>query len=209
MRSTATPSRSSAGLVNEHIPVTPKVVPIRTAEAIKYANNSWHALKISFSNEIGNIFKAAGIDSHPVMDILCSDTRLNISRAYLKPGFAFGGSCLPKDLRALRFRARELDVATPVLDATLLANEVQVRRAYEMVALGVQRVGLVGLSFKSDTDDLRESPLVELAERLHGKGYDLRIYDPNVSYGALIGANLHYVRSHSRICRRCSPTTSK
>jgi len=183
--------------LNEHLPVAPQVVPIRTAEAIKYANNCWHAVKISFSNEMGNIFKAAGIDSHVVMDILCSDTRLNISRAYMKPGFAFGGSCLPKDLRALRFKARELDVPTPVLDSALLANEYQVRRAYDMVAeLGVRRVGLVGLSFKSDTDDLRESPLVELAERLHGKGYDLRIYDPSVSYGALTGANLHFARSH-------------
>jgi GDP-mannose 6-dehydrogenase len=183
--------------LNAHLPIRPTVVPIRTAEAVKYANNCWHALKISFSNEMGNICKAAGIDSHVVMDILCSDTRLNISRAYMKPGFAFGGSCLPKDLRALRFRARELDVPTPVLDAALIANENQLRRAFDMVAsLGVRRVGLVGLSFKADTDDLRESPLVELAERLHGKGYDLRIYDPTVSYGALMGANLHYVRSH-------------
>jgi len=183
--------------LNGHLAVAPQVVPIRTAEAIKYANNCWHAVKISFSNEMGNIFKAAGIDSHLVMDILCSDTRLNISRAYMKPGFAFGGSCLPKDLRALRFKARELDVPTPVLDSALVANEYQLRRAYDMVAeLGVRRVGLVGLSFKSDTDDLRESPLVELAERMHGKGYDLRIYDPSVSYGALTGANLHYVRSH-------------
>jgi GDP-mannose 6-dehydrogenase len=175
----------------------PTVVAIREAEAIKYANNSWHALKISFSNEIGNICSALQIDSHVVMRILCADKRLNISPAYMKPGYAFGGSCLPKDLRALRSRARELDVPTPVLDATMAANENQIRRAYDMVAnLGVKRVGLVGLSFKSDTDDLRESPLVELAERLHGKGYDLRIYDSNVRYSALTGANLHYVRSH-------------
>jgi GDP-mannose 6-dehydrogenase len=180
-----------------HLPVAPTVVQMRAAEAIKYENNCWHALKVSFANEIGNVCKAAGVDSHVVMDILCADTRLNISRAYLKPGFAFGGSCLPKDLRALRFRARELDVPTPVLDATLSANEFQLRRAYEMVAqIGVRRVGMVGLSFKSDTDDLRESPLVELAERLHGKGYDLRIYDPTVSGSTLTGANLHYVRSH-------------
>jgi len=183
--------------INAHIPTEPKVVSIRTAEAIKYTNNCWHALKISFSNEIGNICKEAGIDSHVVLDILCSDNRLNISKAYMKPGFAFGGSCLPKDLRALRFKARELDVPTPLLDATLSANENQLRRAYDMVAqIGSKKVGLVGLSFKAGTDDLRESPLVELAERLHGKGFDLRIFDPNVHYQALVGANLHYVRSH-------------
>lgn len=183
--------------LTEPVAAEPTVVAIREAEAIKYANNGWHALKISFSNEIGNICKALDIDSHVVMRILCADTRLNISPAYMKPGYAFGGSCLPKDLRALRSRARELDVPTPVLDATLAANENQVRRAYDMVAsLGAKRVGLVGLSFKADTDDLRESPLVELAERLHGKGYDLRIYDANVRYSALTGANLHYVRSH-------------
>jgi GDP-mannose 6-dehydrogenase len=183
--------------INAAMPVEPKVVPIKTAEAIKYVNNCWHALKVSFSNEIGNICKASDIDSHQVMEILCADTRLNISPAYMKPGFAFGGSCLPKDLRALRFRARELDVPTPVLDATLAANEIQLRRAYDMVAqIGARRVGIVGLSFKSNTDDLRESPLVELAERLYGKGFNLRIYDPAVRYSALIGANLHYVRSH-------------
>lgn len=183
--------------INAHIPVAPTVVNIRAAEAIKYTNNCWHALKISFSNEIGNICKEAGIDSHIVLDILCSDTRLNISKAYMKPGFAFGGSCLPKDLRALRFKARELDVPTPILDATLSANENQLRRAYDMVAqVGAKKVGLVGLSFKAGTDDLRESPLVELAERLHGKGFDLRIFDPNVHYQALTGANLHYVRAH-------------
>lgn len=183
--------------INASLPAVPTVVPIKSAEAIKYVNNCWHALKISFSNEIGNICKALDIDSHEVMEILCADTRLNISTAYMKPGFAFGGSCLPKDLRALRFRARELDVTTPVLDATLAANEVQLRRAYDMVAqLGARRVGIVGLSFKSNTDDLRESPLVELAERLYGKGFSLQIYDPEVKYSALTGANLHYIRSH-------------
>jgi GDP-mannose 6-dehydrogenase len=183
--------------INAAMAVEPSVVAIKTAEAIKYVNNCWHALKVSFSNEIGNICKASGIDSHEVMEILCADTRLNISTAYMKPGFAFGGSCLPKDLRAIRFRARELDVPTPVLDATLAANEVQLRRAYDMVAqIGSRRVGIVGLSFKSNTDDLRESPMVELAERLYGKGFDLRIFDPEVRYSSLVGANLHYVRSH-------------
>jgi GDP-mannose 6-dehydrogenase len=177
--------------------VEPRVVSIRTAEAVKYTNNAWHALKISFANEIGNICKAAGIDGHAVMDVLCADNRLNISRAYLKPGFAFGGSCLPKDLRALRFAARKLDVATPVLDATMEANEEQLRRAYSMVAAtGKRRIGLIGLSFKPETDDLRESPLVELAERLFGRGYDIRIYDPNIQVSKLTGANLHFVRSH-------------
>jgi GDP-mannose 6-dehydrogenase len=183
--------------VNSHLPIRPIVIEMRAAEAVKYANNAWHAVKISFANEIGNICKAADIDSYQVMDVLCSDTRLNISPVYLKPGFAFGGSCLPKDLRALRHRARDLDVSTPMLDATLQANEYQLTRAFDMVAgLKARRIGMVGLSFKANTDDLRESPLVELAERLHGKGYDLRIYDPNVQYSALTGANLHFIRSH-------------
>ena len=180
-----------------HIPVKPFVVPLREAEAVKYANNAWHALKISFANELGNICKGAGADSFRVLEILCSDTRLNISKAYLKPGFAFGGSCLPKDLRALRYRARQLDVPTPVMDAALTANENQLARAYQMImAAQARRIGMIGLSFKPNTDDLRESPLVELAERLHGKGLDLRIYDPNVDYAFLTGTNLHYVRSH-------------
>jgi GDP-mannose 6-dehydrogenase len=183
--------------VNSHLPIRPIVIEMRAAEAVKYANNAWHAVKISFANEIGNICKAADIDSYQVMDVLCSDTRLNISPVYLKPGFAFGGSCLPKDLRALRHRARDLDVSTPMLDATLQANEYQLTRAFDMVAgFKARRIGMVGLSFKANTDDLRESPLVELAERLHGKGYDLRIYDPNVQYSALTGANLHFIRSH-------------
>jgi GDP-mannose 6-dehydrogenase len=176
--------------------VEPRVVSIRTAEAVKYTNNAWHALKISFANEIGNICKEAGIDGHAVMDVLCADNRLNISKAYLKPGFAFGGSCLPKDLRALRFAARKLDVPTPILDATMDANEEQLRRAYSMVAAtGKRRIGIIGLSFKPETDDLRESPLVELAERLYGRGYDIRIYDPNIQVSKLTGANLQFVKS--------------
>ncbi|MEE1611667.1 UDP-glucose/GDP-mannose dehydrogenase family protein [Microvirga sp. CF3016] len=177
--------------------VEPKIVSIRTAEAVKYTNNAWHALKISFANEIGNICKEAGIDGHTVMEVLCADTRLNISKAYLKPGFAFGGSCLPKDLRALRFAARKLDVPTPILDATMEANEEQLRRAYSMVAAtGKRRIGIIGLSFKPETDDLRESPLVELAERLYGRGYDIRIYDPNIQVAKLTGANLQFVKAH-------------
>jgi GDP-mannose 6-dehydrogenase len=164
-----------------HLPARPIYTTVRTAEAVKYTNNCWHAVKISFANEIGNICKAVGIDGHEVMDILCADQRLNISKAYMKPGFAFGGSCLPKDLRALRYKARENDIATPILDATLDANEIQLDRALQMVEqTGVRRVGLVGLTFKPDTDDLRESPMVSLAEQLHGKGYALTIYDPTV-----------------------------
>ncbi|MFC5068077.1 nucleotide sugar dehydrogenase [Flaviflagellibacter deserti] len=182
--------------IHKKIPVSPIAVDIRAAEAIKYTNNAWHALKISFANEIGNICKAAGIDGHTIMSVLCADHRLNISPAYLKPGFAFGGSCLPKDLRALRYKARQLEVPTPILDATLAANEVQLARAYQMIAAtGSRRIGMVGLSFKSGTDDLRESPFVELCEMLYGRGYDVRIYDPNIQIGKLTGANYQYIRS--------------
>lgn len=182
--------------IHSDINVAPTIVNFETAEAVKYTNNSWHALKISFANEIGNIAKAAGIDGHEIMSILCQDTRLNISAAYLKPGFAFGGSCLPKDLRALRYKARMMDVPTPILDATLEANDVQLDKAYSLVRRsGSRHVGVVGLSFKPGTDDLRESPLVELVERLHGRGFDIKIYDPNIQLDRLTGANLHYVRS--------------
>lgn len=171
------------------------VVNIRAAEGVKYANNAWHALKISFSNEIGNVLSTAGVDSHTVLDILCADDRLNISRAYMRPGFAFGGSCLPKDLRALIHMSRMQSTPVPLMEATLAANENQIDRAYRMVVeQDRRRVGLVGLSFKPDTDDLRESPLVELAERLYGRGYQLQIYDPNIRMSRLTGANLNFVR---------------
>ena len=180
------------------VPIQPTIVSLFEAEAVKYANNTWHALKISYANEIGNICKAGGMDGHRVMEILCADTKLNISPAYLKPGFAFGGSCLPKDLRAIRHRARELDVPTPVLDSLLTANEAQLSKAVAMVArTGVKRVGLAGLSFKDNTDDLRESPLVELAERLLGKGYEVRIFDSCVDLDDLTGSNLTFVHMHS------------
>jgi GDP-mannose 6-dehydrogenase len=151
---------------------------LKTSEMVKYIDNGWHALKIGFANEIGNLSKAFGVDSHRVMDIFCQDQKLNISCAYLKPGFAFGGSCLPKDLRALAYQARIHDLETPILSAILPSNDVHVQRGIELVLRnGHSRIGILGFSFKAGTDDLRESPLIEVIERLIGKGYDLRIYD--------------------------------
>jgi GDP-mannose 6-dehydrogenase len=165
----------------------------RTAAAIKYANNAWHALKVSFANEIGAIAKASGIDGGAVMEILSADKRLNISPAYLKPGFAFGGSCLPKDLRALRYHAKTLDAQSQLLDATVAVNQHQIDRAVSMIAAtGKRHVTMLGLTFKPDTDDLRESPLVELAERLLGKGYRLVIYDRDLEVARLVGANRRF-----------------
>lgn len=170
------------------------VVGIPTAEMVKYVNNCWHATKIVFANEVGNICKAVDVDGHTVMEVLCADHTLNISPAYMKPGMAFGGSCLPKDLRALRYRATQLDVATPMLEAVSRSNSLQIDKAFQTIVdrSTSGRIGLLGLSFKSGTDDLRESPLVEVAERLYGKGFDLRIYDSNVRHDALSGANLAY-----------------
>ena len=160
----------------------------------KYADNSFHALKVGFANEIGAICKALGIDSHAVMDIFRADTKLNISPTYLRPGYAFGGSCLPKDLRAVLHAARHSDVEVPILSSVLASNERQIGRAVTMVeAAGHRRVGLFGLAFKDGTDDLRESPLLALAERLLGRGYELSIYDPHVLAARLQGSNREYV----------------
>jgi GDP-mannose 6-dehydrogenase len=170
------------------------VVPIRVAEMLKYANNAFHALKVTFANEMAVLAKAQGVDSRRLMEIFCDDTKLNISPAYLRPGFAFGGSCLPKDLRALLHRGRSLDLAPPVLEAILPSNGRHIDRAYEMVrATGKRRVGLLGLSFKPGTDDLRESPLVALVERLIGRGYDVRVYDRNVALANLHGTNKAFI----------------
>ncbi|WP_295403065.1 UDP-glucose/GDP-mannose dehydrogenase family protein [uncultured Thiocystis sp.] len=170
---------------------------VETAEMVKYTDNVWHALKVGFANEIGSICKASGLDGRQVMDIFCQDTKLNLSPYYMKPGFAFGGSCLPKDVRALTYKARECDVAVPILDAIMPSNELQVRRALDMViAAGHKKISILGFAFKAGTDDLRESPVVELIERLLGKGFDLKVYDRNVNIASLVGANRDYILNH-------------
>lgn len=187
----------AAGLLRDifgHLPCEFIETDIRTAETVKYACNAFHALKISFANEVGRICKSIGSDSIGVMSLLCQDKQLNISEAYLRPGFAFGGSCLPKDLRAILHIAKSNDVDVPVLSALLPSNGIHVEQAVNMILdRGERSVGLIGLSFKSGTDDLRESPLVELAERLIGKGLQLKIFDPEVRIAQLMGANRKFI----------------
>lgn len=173
-----------------------RVVHPRTAEALKYACNAFHATKISFANELGRIFGRLSVDTREVMALFCEDSVLNISPKYLRPGFAFGGSCLPKDLRSLLYLARTESIDIPLLSGTLASNRLSINEAIDRVVAGEgRRVALLGLSFKPGSDDLRESPYVELAEALLGKGYEVRIHDPILNPSSLIGTNRQYVES--------------
>ena len=176
------------------LPVSPCLVTLRTAEMIKYACNAYHAVKISFANEIGALSQTLGIPAAEVMATLCKDEKLNVSAAYLKPGFAFGGSCLPKDLRALTYRAQGLDLELPLLMNTLASNHRHLDRAIQKVLdLKAPRLGVLGLAFKEDTDDLRESPVVTLLEHLIGKGSDLRVWDPHIRLDSIYGSNRDFL----------------
>jgi len=186
-------AKTVAGLFTA-LPLQPSMVSLRTAEMIKYACNAFHAIKISFANEVGALSERLGIDAHEVMATLCEDVKLNLSSAYLKPGFAFGGSCLPKDLRALIYRVAHLDLKLPLLESALPSNEQHLRRALEAVLdLPAQRIGVIGLAFKENTDDLRESPVVALLEQLIGKGRDVRVFDPHVRLDSIYGTNRNFI----------------
>ncbi len=167
---------------------------IEVAEMVKYTCNAWHAVKVAFSNEIGAIAKASGVDGREVMDVFCADTKLNISSYYMRPGFAFGGSCLPKDVRALTYRASQLDVKHPLLASVMESNQNHVQNSFKLIERsGKRKIGFLGLSFKAGTDDLREAPQVELVEKLLGKGYEIKVYDSNVSYAKVHGSNKSYI----------------
>lgn len=185
---------STVAEIYRSLPVSPCMVSLRTAEMIKYACNAFHAVKIAFANEIGALSDRMGIDGHEVMETLCRDEKLNISQAYLAPGFAFGGSCLPKDLRALVYRARRADVSLPLLEAALPSNDAHLRRGIDAALdIPAKRIGLLGLAFKENTDDLRESPVVTLLETLIGKGRDVRVFDPNIRLDSIYGTNRSFI----------------
>ncbi|MFZ1086246.1 MAG: UDP-glucose/GDP-mannose dehydrogenase family protein [Terracidiphilus sp.] len=188
-------ARAVAGLYTG-LPGEVSVVSLRTAEMIKYTCNAFHAIKIGFANEIGSLASSLGVNPEQVMATMCLDTRLNISPAYLKPGFAFGGSCLPKDLRALTFRASRLDLKLPLLESVLSSNDEHLRRSiHQVLELPGKRIGIYGLAFKEGTDDLRESPVITIIEHLIGKGRQLRIFDPHIQLDEIYGSNLSFVVS--------------
>ena len=178
------------------LPVEASLVSLRTAEMIKYACNAYHAVKIGFANEIGSLALNLGVDAEQVMATMCLDTKLNVSAAYLKPGFAFGGSCLPKDLRALTYRASRLDLQLPLLESVLPSNDAHLRRSIdEVLAMPGRRIGILGLAFKENTDDLRESPVIAIIEYLLGKGREIKVYDPHIQLSDIYGSNLNFVVS--------------
>jgi len=180
-----------------HLPCAFHTTSVRAAETVKLCCNNFHALKITFANETARLCDAMGVDPFEVMELLCQDTQLNISKAYLKPGYAFGGSCLPKDLRATLYLGKQRDVELPMLGGILASNRAHIDLAIgKIMATGRRRIGMIGLSFKTGTDDLRESPLVTLAEYLYGKGMDLKVYDPEVHLSRLLGANKSFIERH-------------